>query len=484
MNDSKSGIIHRVWNDDQCEQIMDAVHKVLETTGCLVRSEKARKLLKEAGCAVDGEKVTIPRKLLQWAIKTAPSSFTLYNRTGESAMDLEVGNIYYGPTITVLFVKNYQTGEKLRGARSDAVNSALICDALPNTAWASAMCSISDGVGEFSGVYEVNALLRNTKKPIMYWAEDMKTLKYEVEMIEAAADSAEAAVKKPFSICLICPTNPLVHQADALEQIMFLAAKKLPVVYCSDTLIGCSTPITLAGSTVVGLADTLVGLLVAQLTCNGAPFVISNFSHVFDMKTTNISEGAPEAVLSNIAAADVYRYLNLPCLLTFGGAGSGILEMTVFDSALALYTGAICGNTMNLGLCSFEDANLIDYRAAVFGDEAVGYIRKLVENVEINDETLALESIAEVGPQGNFLGEEATVEKYRDFYLHQPGILLRKTLNEWNESGQKDIRDILNEKVKSIISAGPQNPLPVDRQQVLDQILAKAETEYTKHKEE
>jgi trimethylamine--corrinoid protein Co-methyltransferase len=479
MNGNKCGVNHHVWNDDQCEQIMDAVYKVLETTGCLVRSEKAQKLLKEAGCSVDGEKVKIPRAVLQWAITTAPSSFTLYNRTGESAMELEVGNIYYGPSISIVFIRNYQTGEKVRGVRSDAVNSALICDALPNVSWASAICGISDGVGGLGTVYEVNALLRNTKKPIMYWAENMKTLKYEVEMLEAVVERPEAAAEKPFSICLVCPTDPLVHQADALEQVMFLAEKKLPIVYISGTSIGCSSPITLPGSAVVGLADTLVGLLVAQLANKGAPFVVSRFCDVFNMQKTNISQSAPESILSHATAADVFRYLNLPFSLNFGDTDNGILDqMAVFDMALELYTSAMCGNTMSFGLGTFETANLVDYRGVVFGDEAIGFIKKLVESVEINDETLALESIDEVGPQGDFLGEEATVEQYHNFY--RPGILSRRTLTEWNESGQKDISEIVNEKVTSIIAAGPQNPLPADKQRILDQILARAEAEYTK----
>jgi trimethylamine--corrinoid protein Co-methyltransferase len=479
MSGSKCGVIHRVWNDDQCGQIMDSVYKVLETTGCLVRSEKAQNLLKEAGCAVDGEKVKIPRAVLQWAINAAPSSFTLHNRTGESVMELEAGNIYYGPSISIVFIRNYQTGEKVRGERSDAINSALICDALPNVSWASAICGISDGVKGLGTVYEVNALLRNTKKPIMYWADDMKALKYEVEMIEAAVKNPGTAAETPFSICLVCPTDPLVHQADALEQIIFLAEKKLPIVYISGTSIGCSSPITLPGSAVVGLADTLVGLLVAQLANKGAPFVVSRFCDVFNMRKTNITQSAPESVLSHASAADVFRYLNLPFSLNFGDTDSGVLDqMAAFDMAIELYTSAMCGNTMSFGLGTFETANLVDYRGVVFGDEIIGYIKKLVEKVEINDETLALESIAEVGPQGDFLGEEATVEQYHNFY--QPGILSRRTLDEWNASGKKDISEIVNEKVASIIAAGPQNPLPADRQLLLDQILARAEAEYTK----
>lgn len=476
MSKEKSRVHYSMWNKSQCEEVIGAVYKVLEETGCSVRNERARKMLEGAGCSVNDDLVKIPPSLMKWAIEAAPSEFTLYDRDGNPAMHFAPENTYFGPPITTVFVKDPKTGEKRKGRRSDAANAGMICDALPNIAWASAMSGIEEGNSKLIDVYEVAALLPNTKKPLMYWASSLKNLQYEFELFEAAVGGAQRLKEKPFTICLTCPMDPLVHEGNSIEQIIYLAEREAPVIYIPGVSIGCTSPITIAGSVVVGIADTLVGLLISQLTHKGAPFVISRFSDNLDMKTMTIARTHPEHVMSHAAASSVFKYLGLPFSCNLGDTDSGrVDQIGVFDLVNQLYTGALSGCNMTMSIGGCESCLLTDYAFTVFGNEVIGFVRNLVGGVEISEETLALESIDEVGPGGNFITEEDTIEHIRDFWTTD--LLVPTTYGAWLDSGKKDFVEVLNERVNEIIDAGPQNPLSDEILKKLNAIMDRIETE-------
>lgn len=471
MSTIRNEINYSTLNNRQCCEILEGVFSVLEKTGCLIRSSKAKQLLEEAGCKADGENVLIPRDLIIEAIKSTPSELSIYDRNGSLALDLADGNMHFGPAISTVFVRDVKTGEKRRGTRADAVNAALLCDALPNVSWASAMSGISDGFPGLEDIYEVEALLKNTHKPIMYWASNLENLKREIELLETVAGSSEKLKEKPFSICLVCPADPLVHQEDALEQIMYLAEIQSPVVYIAGVSLGCTSPITVAGSLVVGIADTLVGLLVSQLTCEGAPFILSRFSDNFDMSKMNISRAQPGAIKANAAAADVLGCLKVPFCSNFGDTDSGIFDQAaVFDISMQAYTGACCGANMIMGLGGAESCNMINYSFTVFANEAIGYIKTMVGGVAVDDDSLCLDSISSVGPGGDFLAEEETVLNFREGW--QPELLKARTIDDWKTSGKRDLADVFDQRVNEIISAGTQNPLDHSIEEKIDKLMS------------
>lgn len=468
-----NGLRLQVWTETQCEKVFQAVQTVLENTGCLVKSEAARELLGGAGCPVEGNLVKIPGSVLKEAVASAPSSFTLYNRDGEPAMSMDTEHSYFGPPISTVFIKDVYTGEKRRGERKDAYHAGLICEALENVDWSSAMSGITDGVSSLSDVYEVYEQLHATTKPIMYWAGSMKNLKTEMKMFETVAGSPENLSAKPGAICLICPMDPLVHNEDSMEQIIYLARRRMPVVYISGVSLGCTGPITIAGSVVVGLADTLAGLVVSQLACPGAPFVVSRFSDTMDMRSMTVQRSHPEMVLSHMCCNDVMRYLNLPFAVNLGDTDSGVFDQTAaFDQTVSLYSGALGFSTMNMSMGGFESANLTDYAGTVFGDEVVSYLKVLMNGAEVSDDTLALEDIDEVGPGENFLLVEDTIELFREMWT--PKMILPRSLEAYRK-GAPDLRTLYEERIREIIEAGPKKPLPEEIRQKLAEILEEAE---------
>lgn len=463
-----------VWNDAQCEQIMEAVYEVLEKTGCCVKSPVACRLLADNGCTVNGNRVKIPRGILQSAIASAPKAFTIYDREGNPAMKLDMNHTYFGPPISTVYVRDGLTLEKRKGQRIDAYRAGQVCDALENCDWASAMSGISDGVSSLSDVYEVYELLKSTTKPVMYWASNMDNLKTEFEMFEACAGGRQAVDEKPFTICLICPMDPLVHNEDSMEQIMYLAERNAATVYISGVSMGCTSPITIAGNVVIGIADTLVGLLVSQLVRKGAPFIVSKFCNTMDMRTMTIEDGHPEMLLSHMASCDVFRHLGIPFAINLGDTDSGTFDQpAAFNTAVSLYSAVLAGATMVMSMGGFEKCLTSYYVGTVYGNEVINYLKALMGGAEISSETLLLDEIDSVGPGGNFLMEESTAD-----YLHekwQPDIFANHTLEETKAPEYVPIEEKYQIRVREIIQSAPKKPLSEDVMARLNVIMERAE---------
>lgn len=471
----KRSVKYQVWDNNQCAEVVNAAFRILERTGCEVLNNEALELLKKAGCLIEGERVRIPSSFLKWAIDSAPSSVTLYDRLGNPAMKLAPYETYFGPAITTTFTLDVETGEKRPGVKEDAVNSALVCDALPNIAWSSALNIISDGNTKLADIYEIHSLLPNTVKPIMFWAYDTKNLAYEFEMFEAVAGGAEKLREKPFVINLICPRDPLIHTEEGMAQIIYMAEKSVPALYIPGISFGGSGPITLAGSIALGLADMLVGLLVSQLVRKGAPFIACKFHDNMNMKTATVSHSRPELILANSASADVFRYMGLPFCINSGSTDTGIFDqVSAFDIAVQVYTSVLSSANMNFASgSSLEGSNTNFLGGMVYCNEIISFIKRLTVGIEINESTLAEDVIHKVGPGGNFLAEEQTFKQFREFWV--PSVLAPRSHDEWLASGKKDMRDVLNDRVKEFIARGPQNPLGEDILKKLDEIMDRAE---------
>lgn len=470
---SKQSVQYKMLNENQCAEIANTTFRILERTGCEVQHEKARKLLKDAGCAVNGTRVKIPSSLMQWAINSAPSTINMYDRLGNPAMTLEPYHAYYGPTNSNTFVYDTEKDEKRRATKSDAINYGLLCDALPNINWASTLVMIDDLDSRLADVHELRTILPLTTKPVMNFSFSLDNLKAMVDMCELIAGGANELATNPFLMCLICPVDPLKHTETGLDQIMYMAEKRLPVLYIPGMSLGCASPITFAGSIALGLADSLVGLLVGQLVRRGAPFIACNYTDNVDMRTVSINYSQPEYQLVLAASADVYRYLGVPFSSNFGATTCGVFnQQAVFEMTTGLYTGMLSGTNLNFSLGALECGKSTCIEALVFADEAIGFLKRIVEGIEISEYTLAEDVINNVGPGGTFLGEESTVNESKKFW--QSSTLIGMSYDEIKAT-DKDMSSRLRDRAKGIIAKGPKNPLSDNIIQELDRIVAEAE---------
>lgn len=464
-----------VLSSDQCQEIMSAVYDVLEYTGTDIYSEEALSLLKKAGCHVEGNHVNIPSALVKKALHTAPSRITICDREGNRKMFLEGYNFYFGPGPTNPYIVDSYTGERRKTTKKDVENVARLVDYLPNLDFVMSLAMIADQNPLLSDVHEVEAMLNNTTKPIVGWGFDIEGYRYIIDMCVAVAGSLEELQKRPFIILYSEPTTPLTHSKEAMDKLLFMAERKLPVIYTPAPQAAATAPATLAGTLVVATAECLAGLVVSQLKQEGAPFIMGGVITNMDLSTTTMCYGSPEFSLLHAAYTDVAHYLQLPMFST-----AGCTDSKVVDEQAALEAG------MNVLMAALSGANLIhdvgflegglsgSMEQIVLGNEAIGMAKRIVRGITVSEETLALGVIDRVGPGGHFLGEEHTFNHFRkEFWF--PSVVDRQRYNMWEASGSLTLRDRLNAKVKEILQTHEPKPLPAEVREKIRTIVERAE---------
>ena len=99
---------------------------------------------------------------------------------------------------------------------------------------------------------------------------------------------------------------------------------------------------------------------------------------------------------------------------------------------------------------------------------------KIVKGVRINEETLAVDVIQNVGPGGHFLSQKHTLKHLKEEIL-MPTVFDRTSEASWSKKGKGDVVDAARERVKKILREHQPHPLPNHIQKRLAELVKNAE---------
>lgn len=465
-----------VLTDDQCQEIISAAMEVLERTGVVYHDEESLEILDEAGCYVEGNRVRIPTKLVEKALQTVPSRVTLYNsRTKEPEVRLERNNAYFGTgSDTPYFIDPY-TQERIKASKETVGMASKVIDALPNLDFVMSLGIVQDVPQPIYDRHQFQAQILNTSKPIVTTATDVEGYADIIKMCEIVAGGEEELRQRPFMTLYAEPISPLQHDEDAATKLVLAGKKSLPVVYTPCIMAGGTVPSTLAGAMANGLAESLSGLVLNQQTNEGNPFIMGGVFTIMDMETTIFSYGAPEFNLMQSALADVAHYLDIPMFGTCGCTDSKVVdEQAAIEDALSILLTAQSGANLNHDVGYIEHGNAGSLENLVISDDLIGMARRVVDGIEVNEETLALDVIDEVGPGGHFLAHQHTMDNFKSETWY-PDLFQRKRYGAWKEDGEKRLSERANDKVIDILENYEPEPLPEEVEERINKVVEAAE---------
>ena len=461
---------------DQCQKLHNASLEILARTGVRLHDQEAIDLLKKAGASVsEGNRVRIPAGLVEKAFTTVPKRVTLYDRNGQAAMFLEEGRCYYGPGSDCLNIIDHRTGEYRKPVLQDVIEAMRVCDGLPYVDFVMSMFLPSDVDEMVSDRYQMEAILNNTTKPIIYVTNEFSGCVDDVEMAEVVAGGAEALNLRPFAACYINATSGLQHNDDALQKLLFLAEKGLPALYIPVSIGGVNAPITPAAGVAFDNAGALVGLVLSQLKRAGAPFITSGMGGAsLDMSTMVGPYCEPD--LRGIGHALAHHY-KLP-LFGMGGCSDAKLvdQQAAAEAALTIMSETLGGAHLIHDLGYLESGLCGSLAQLVICNEIVSWVEKMVAPIEISEETLALDLIDEIGPDGAYLDTDHTMEHFRERWY--PQVFERGNYDQWLEAGGLSLGERAAKRVDTILEEHLPEPLPEDIHEEIRAIVQRAEERF------
>jgi len=462
-------------SEDKCRRIHEACLEILECVGVRLYLEEAVDLLKKAGAKVSDENlVCVPRRLVERALSSAPKRVMLYDRDGHSVLPVEGYNCFYGPGSDCLKIIDHRSGKRRDPLLKDIAEGATLCDSLTHMDFVMSMVLPSDVNTAIADRYQMEAMLSCTTKPIIYVTYELEGCQDAVEMAEAVVGSAETLQRKPIAACYINAVSGIRHNREALEKLLYLASKNLPSLYIPSSTSGVTSPVTPAGAVALDYAGVLVGLVLSQLKREGAPVIIPGFPPTpLDMRTLVSTYCEPERGIMQAMA----HYYGLP-MFSIGGASESktVDSQAAAEAALSLLVETSAGGNLIHDLGYLELGNAFSFVQLVICDEVVDWIKAYAREFEVNDETLALDVIAQVGPDHQFLDTEHTLEHYRDRWY--PRLFERETYESWQKKGGKELETRAAEKVDQVLADHKPEPLPAKIKERLRMII-----ERTRNKE-
>jgi len=450
-----------VINEYQIQQIHQATLEVLERTGIEIAHPHALEILHGAGARVEGTRVRIPSWLVDDALKKAPTRVVLGDRHGERKVFLEGDKSWYGPSLDCVDYLDPLTNERRRFISDDCRVTATVADALPNYTWVMTIGMADDVDADIADRVIAKQVFKHTTKPLVFCCKDGNSLKDIYEMALLIAGSKERFEQAPAIVQYSEPISPLLYYDPAVDKIIYCAENNIPQINFPAPQFGSTGPATFAGNIVQGSAESLSGLVLAQQVNPGAPFIYGAFTTLMDMRTTIFSYGAPEISLMKAAMSQMAQFYQLPFFGTAGATDAKFPDTQAgVEAAFSLLSAALVGANLVHDAGSWLDhGSLASPAFMVLINEILYMVKQYMGGIAVDEESLAIEMIDNIGPGGHYLNEDHTMKHFKDIWYSD--LFDRKVYDVWLEEGGQKFEQRLQAKTQKLMEHEPE-PLPDD----------------------
>jgi len=469
-----------VLSPAELERIHEASLEILEETGARFPSERALDVLGAGGCEVDRatQVVRFPRKVVMEAVATAPREYVLAGRDPDADMLIDGKHCYLSNDGSGVFVFDHRTGEKRPSTKADAATSARFVDALPAVSyyWGPVVTS-QDVLPATKALHDAEAVLTNTSKHFQtVTTVGEKPARYLIEMAAAIVGGADELRRRPILSFMQCAVDPLAHDGPNLEANLVAAEHGLASGFMPMPLSAGTAPATLAGNLVVQNAETLSGVVMLQLAFPGVPCFFAGAPSVIDLKTGGYTGGSPEDYLLAAASTQLAHFYGVP--MAMGTMATGAKEpdwQAAIDDSLSTFASVMtCADMMN-GCGLLNGSKILSYPHMLMETEIYGIVQKVAGGIQVDDETLALDVIKKVGPNGTYLAEKHTRRHLEEIW--RPTVWDRTPYDVWLREGKRGALEKATLIADEILDTYEPQPLADDVKAELASIVARADKE-------
>jgi trimethylamine--corrinoid protein Co-methyltransferase len=465
-----------ILNPDDVRRIHEATLQIIANTGVRFPSKRALEIWKKNGAQVDHDTMVVkaPRELIEEAIKLCPSEYTLAARDQEQDLPLDGNHVFIGTDGCGVQIIDLHSGELRTTRLGDVADIARIADATEEIAFHWVPVSAQDKPAESRGLHELKAVWENSTKHVqtesIYNEAEAHAA---IEMATLIAGSTEALRQRPPLSIMQCTAPPLGHDGGSLDAALIVAAVGIPVGFMTMTSCLTTAPATLAGNLAVGNAEVISAAALIQLAHPGAPFFYAAAQTASDLRSGAYTGGGPEDFLFGAATNVLSDFYKIP--LSMGSFATGAKQpnwQAGIDNSLSTFMACVSMSDMLLGIGLLHGSRIWSYEQMLMDCEIYDIVYNMMKGIVVDDETLALETVHNVGPHGNFLAQKHTRKHMRDLWT--PKYMDRRPYEVWLEKGD-NAPDWARAKATEIYTTHQPEPLDLKISREFSRIIASVE---------
>lgn len=467
-----------ILTPQEVQRIHEATLTIIEKVGVRFPSRRALEIWAANGADVDHEKMIVRARpqLIEAALKTAPPAYTLCARDPQQDCPLDGNHVFLGTDGCGVEIIDLHTQKRRTSVLQDVADIARLADATEEIGFHWVALSAQDKPAATRGLHEVKALWENSTKHVQSESiYNEREARRAIEMAIAVAGSLEALRQRPVLSLMQCSASPLGHDGGSLGAALVAAEYGVPTGFMTMAANLTTGPATLAGNLAVGNAEVISATAMLQLAYPGAPVFYAAAQTAADPRSGAYTGGGPEDFLYGAATNVLADYYKIP--LSMGSFATGAKEpnwQSGIENSLSTFMASVVMSDMLLGAGLLHGSRIWSYAQMMMDCEIYSIIHKMMQGIVVDDETLALEAIASVGPGGNYLAQKHTRRHMRDLFL--PQFMDRRPYSEW-EIKQDDARQWALEKARKTLSAHQPEPLDSHIISEFEKIIASVEAD-------
>lgn len=439
------------------KRIDRVARRILKEVGIHVIDHAHLDRLRETGAEVDSEtqRVRFSGKWLDEMLARAPRKFTLYSRDGKNDLHLGSGNVYFGNGGRVFRILDMATGGYRYTMLRDVANTAIIVDHLDALRFYIIACQAHDLPQED---YHLNDFFRafyHTTKPVMGGCTNLAGANQVWGLASLIAGGPDKLAEKPFVSIITNVISPLTIEQNTLDILEYCASRGIPVTCAPAPIAGATAPATLAGTLAQMHAESLAGVTITQALVPGAKVLYGAVPTAMDLRTMEFTMGSVETGMMNSAAVQMAKLYGLPIYASGGITESKRPDIQAgFEKLFSNLTVAMAGaDYIHLAAGLIDSGSSISYEQYVIDNEIIGMIHRILRGIEINDSTLGFDVIKKVGPGGNYVMEDHTVDHMMNEFFY-PKLSVRCNFDIWEERNRPDMLSRAHQLVKTTLETG------------------------------
>jgi trimethylamine---corrinoid protein Co-methyltransferase len=465
---------------DELEAIHLASLTILEEIGMDFLDSEARRLLKAAGCDVreGSERVRFDRAFIAERIATVPASFTLHARNPAHNLQFGGDAVIFAQVASAPNCSDLDGGRR-PGSRVDFQNLVRLAQ--------------SFNIIHMTGGYPVEPVDVHASVRHLECLKDLATLtdkafhayslgrdrnRDAIEIARLARGISDAQFdREPSLITVINSSSPLRLDAPMLAGIMEMSARGQVVIMTPFTLAGAMAPVTIVGALAQQNAEALAGIAFTQVVRPGAPVVYGGFTSNVDMKSGAPAFGTPEYMKAAVVGGQLARRYRLPYRSSNTCAANSLDAQSAFESVFSLWGATMGGANFILHAAGWMEGGLTaSFEKTILDVDLLQMVAEFLDPLVVDDATLALDAVREVGPGGHYFGAAHTQARYRDAF-YSPLISDWRNFQSWVEAGSPTAREKANALWKEALAVYVPPPIDPGTRNALDDFVARRTAE-------
>jgi trimethylamine--corrinoid protein Co-methyltransferase len=452
----------------QVDRLHHAALDALENIGLADAPPSGIDYLVGAGAILgDDGRIRFPRALVEDTIARANRSMILHGRDPAHDLELSGARVHYGTAGAAVNLVELDGRNYRESTVQDLHDAARIADQLDNIHFLQRPMICRDIPDTMEMEYNsVFACVSGTTKHVGTSYSEPSCVGPAIEMLHMIAGGEDKWRERPFvsnSNCFVVP--PMKFATESCEVMELCIKAGMPVLLLSAGMSGATAPSTIAGAIVQATAECLAGLVYVNAVKPGAPAIFGTWPFGLDLRTGAMSIGSGEQALLTAGCGQMHRFYDLPGGSAGGASDSKLPDMQAgWEQMCSNLTAGLSGVNMVYEAAGMH-ASLLGFchESLILGDDIIGQALRCVRGIEVTDETMALDQIADVtmnGP-GHYLGTDQTLSGMQSNCVY-PTLGSRTSPKEWVELGKPNLIAQATARKEEILASAPAAALSPD----------------------